>query len=1731
MANLSRTDLDFLIQQAEISEEDSAFQLADDFNNLPGIVGSPLLHDGFRNVDGSYNNLRPGRTFFGAADEIFPRLLPPDFRQAEQVAFDVDGPGGQEVGDNTSYQQTSGAVFDSQPRAVSNLIVDQTVDNPAAIAAADKAGANTNPANGKLFIPNVTPDAGLSAPYNSWFTLFGQFFDHGLDLVNKGGNGIVFVPLKPDDPLIPGPDGILGNADDLPPSLQFMPLTRATNLPGPDNTLGTNDDIRQHINQTTPFVDQNQTYTSHPSHQVFLREYAFNSSGDPVSTGRMLDGSAGLGGLATWTDIKVQARDLLGINLTDADVTNLPLLRTDSYGKFIPAANGFAQIIVGTGTDNIANTTDDNVVVGNPAGGGVAVPANAIRTGHAFLDDIAHTAAPRDLNGVMKQADADAGIGLTGSSALFYDDELLDRHFITGDGRGNENIGLTTVHTVFHAEHNRTVDFIKDLITDSGDPAFIAQWHTPNGTPDGQWDGERLFQAARFATEMQYQHLVFEEFARKVQPNVDVFIGYNSTINPAIMAEFAHVVYRFGHSMLTETVERINPDGQVNDIALIDAFLNPVSYRGTGADAYNNNIEAAGAVVKGMTRQVGNEIDEFVTDALRNNLLGLPLDLPTINMTRARETGIPPLNEARRMFYEDTGQNPTLQPYESWADFGFNLRHPESLTNFIAAYGTHPSITSATTFVDKRAAAQTLLDQADNNNNSNFAVDFINSVNTYATPPSGITTTGLDNVDFWVGGLAEKQAPFGGLLGSTFNFVFETQLENLQDGDRFYYLARTAGLDFLTQLEENSFAEMVMANLPDVKHLPFDIFSTPAYTFEVGNLGISGPIQDDLSTLDVNEATLRNHLNQLALVRDTTLGPNTIRYTGDQHVVMGGTPDTDRIRASEGDDTIWGDGGNDRLEGGAGNDSINGGDGHDRITDSFGDDNIKGGAGHDVINGGPGINLILGGDGSDFIVTGQDISEVFAGPGNDFIFGNTPNEVMMGNEGDDWIQTGTADGAPGDNFDPFNRDPIRGNDVFVGGGGLDEFLGEGGDDLMNGMAGADKNDGNSGFDWVFTKGSSFGADIDLTRPIIPGVPVDVLDRYDFVEAASGWDLDDIIRGDNETVAELTLIDPNTGQNNALDDVNNPASGGHSAAERIAMIEGLSTLLGGATVFNSGNILLGGAGSDLFEGRGGDDLLDGDAWLNVRISVRDLNDPNLQIAAFENITSALRTAMQNGTYRPDQLKIVRKIETAPAGTDVDRAVFRDVFANYDITFNPDGSVTVTHTNPTIANINDGSDTLRNFEELQFTDRVVALNGGGGNVGTPGDDNLVGTPGNDTLDGLGGNDTLNGLGGVDLLIGGPGNDTFIVDTTTDTLTELAGGGIDTVQSSVTFTLGAQLENLLLTGAAAINGTGNGAANVLTGNSNNNTLNGLGGADTLNGQGGVDTLIGGTGNDTFIVDTTTDTLTELAGGGTDTVQSSVTFTLGAQLENLTLTGAAAINGTGNGVANILTGNAGNNTLSGLGGNDSLNGQGGVDTLIGGGGNDIYIVDTTTDIVTELAGGGADTVQSSVTYTLGAQLERLTLTGAAAVNGTGNGAANIITGNASNNVLSGLGGNDTINGGNGNDNLTGAAGTDTLTGGLNADTFVYLATLAHSNGAGRDIITDFTSGSDRINLSAIDANTGVGGNQAFSFIGAAAFNAPGQVRYAGGILEANVNGGLAADFQIQLTGAPALVVGDLVL
>jgi Ca2+-binding RTX toxin-like protein len=393
---------------------------------------------------------------------------------------------------------------------------------------------------------------------------------------------------------------------------------------------------------------------------------------------------------------------------------------------------------------------------------------------------------------------------------------------------------------------------------------------------------------------------------------------------------------------------------------------------------------------------------------------------------------------------------------------------------------------------------------------------------------------------------------------------------------------------------------------------------------------------------------------------------------------------------------------------------------------------------------------------------------------------------------------------------------------------------------------------------------------------------------------------------------------------------------------------------------------------------------------------------------------------------------------------------------------------------------------------------------------------------------GDNILTGTSGIDTLLGLGGNDIYVVDNAGDVVTEVVNAGTDTVQTSVTYALSANVENLTLTGAAIINGTGNALANTITGNAGNNVLNGGTGADRLIGGAGNDTLIGGLGNDTYVVGSTGDVVSETSTLATeiDTVLSSVSWTLGANLENLVFTGAAALNGSGNGLANRLTGNAGANVL---------NGGLGIDTLIGGLGNDTYVVGSTGDVVSETStlATEIDTVLSSVSWTLGANLENLVLTGAAALNGSGNGLANRLTGNAGANVLNGGLGNDTLIGGPGNDtyvvdnvgdvvtealnagtdlvrssvsytlltnveNLTltgtgtingtgnalaniltgnaaanalnGGAGADSLTGGAGADRFVF------NSKVGTDSVTDFVSGTDKFHFSQAGIRIGDG-------------------------------------------------------
>jgi hypothetical protein len=1436
------SDLKYILAQIKIAErhtrtlnENPNDPCASLLGTGPDQIASPLISKGLRTVDGSCNNLIPKQGMYGAADQVFPRLSTSAYADAEPIteSFPVGAPG------PSSYAQKAGGVVDSEPRMISNLIVDQTSTNPAAIAAAGypvrtqgndgvvpcktppvldpvtKLPVPCVPEFETLFVPNVTTDVGLSPPFNSLFTIFGQFFDHGIDQTVKGGSGTVYIPLKPDDPLIAGKDHILVDdpdttatdeaADNLPPHLQFMVLSRGKNQPGKDGKLGTTDDLQETMNTDSPWVDQSQTYASHPSHQVFLREFVLDAgvldnpdtatinetaAPSPVATGKMLGGADG--GQATWAMVKKQAAELLGLALVDADVTNVPMLAADPYGKFEPGPNGLPQYLTKSGK------IEGNLL--SP----VPVPADVLYFETPFLTDIAHNADPSPRTDhstsppttVVPGPDDDdiASADWAKQPAGTYDEEMLNAHFAAGDGRVNENIGLTAIHQVFHSEHDRVVKDIENTISTS-DQFTTAQrneWHlsaADGGGADG-WNGERIFQAARFVTEMEYQHLVFEEFARKVQPAIEPFQPFafiQTEINPAIKAEFAHAVYRFGHSMLTEDINRTNEDGSKNNITLLNAFLNPPEYTNGGNGRTLTSKEAAGSLIMGMSDQVGSELDEFVTETLRNNLLGLPLDLAAINITRARSEGIPSLNNFRREVSASTGQpQPQLKPYVNWIDFGENLKNPESLINFVAAYGQHSTILFANagadgvwgtvgdngpaTLASRREAARLIvnpdvLDPTDVPPAD--AAAFMNSIGAWAN--TGTTSvTGVDNIDLWVGGLAEMTSLNGGLLGTTFNYVFESQLTDLQNGDRLYYLARTPGMNLRAQLEGNSFAELIMRNT-NAHTLKADVFATADCKFELKNLagtkaGFDAPGGGNIVAND--PASECNETLLLIRMPDGTIkyrNRNTVDPAGinGQSVYNGTDPvagvgdGVDRIYGGNDTDTFWGGLGDDIIEGGDGADVALGGEGDDIITDMGGDDILKGGPGNDAIDAGPGLDIIMGGEGKDFTNGGLQINITFAGADDDFVMLGQGQDEAFGDGGDDWLEGGDMpDLMIGDSGNLFFLDDSQrpGHDILIGQGNDDDYDMEGGDDIGVGGPGIEKVAGGSGFDWEIGQGDPQPQDADLALPIVGDIlTVGVRDKFNEAEALSGWKFDDKLRGTDLAPATIggggfigcdVLDQAGLDRIDGLDAIVPTLNTAANTVIAASASKDCPLLTPDTNVWGDGDILLGGAGSDLIEGRGADDIIDGDRYVSVRLSVRtDPKDPTSEIGsasvegpgqsamtsqylhvgggstgAFVADSPTLQQAVFAGNVNPGNIVAVREIITPTAAEtkdDVDTAVFSGPEANYlvdtDIgTMGSPGSTTTVRdnvgTNNGNGNVTDGTDTLRNIERLQFADSV-------------------------------------------------------------------------------------------------------------------------------------------------------------------------------------------------------------------------------------------------------------------------------------------------------------------------------------------------------------------------------------------------------------------------------------------
>nr|WP_318652728.1 putative Ig domain-containing protein [Pseudomonas sp. PDM10] len=381
-------------------------------------------------------------------------------------------------------------------------------------------------------------------------------------------------------------------------------------------------------------------------------------------------------------------------------------------------------------------------------------------------------------------------------------------------------------------------------------------------------------------------------------------------------------------------------------------------------------------------------------------------------------------------------------------------------------------------------------------------------------------------------------------------------------------------------------------------------------------------------------------------------------------------------------------------------------------------------------------------------------------------------------------------------------------------------------------------------------------------------------------------------------------------------------------------------------------------------------------------------------------------------------------------------------------------------------------------------------------------ISGTDQADTLVGTLGNDTIDGHLGADTMTGGDGNDIYVVDNASDRVVETntSTSQIDTVQASVSWTLGANLENLVLTGTSDINGTGNERQNFITGNAANNVLNGAAGADSMSG---------GDGNDTYYVDNADDIVIETNSnavpGGIDSVHSSLAaHTLANNVERLYIDSTGAANGTGNALDNTLFAGAGNNVLDGRDGNDTVS----FERALSG-----VTVNLSTSAQQNTVGSGLDTLKF---------FENL----------TGSAYADSLSGNSAANVLNGGAGNDTLVGGSGDDRLIGGAGTDNLTGGTGADTYAFGALSDMGVGALRDVVNGFkTTEGDHLDFTGLDANPLTANIDAFTFIGSNAFdpaNATGQLRFADGILSGSVNADATPEFEFELVGVKELHASD---
>jgi len=866
--------------------------------------------------------------------------------------------------------------------------------------------------------------------------------------------------------------------------------------------------------------------------------------------------------------------------------------------------------------------------------------------------------------------------------------------------------------------------------------------------------------------------------------------------------------------------------------------------------------------------------------------------------------------------------------------------------------------------------------------------------------------------------------------------------------------------------------------------------------------GVGSLTKTDGSTLAIADVTFAYSSETQVPQGDGTMATVNTSLFSPNGEEIDGTDGKDLILGKNGNNIIKGLAGDDVIFEDGGNDVIDGGDGNDVIYAGADNDLVMGGTGDDVVYGGLGNDVVFGGDGQDalFAEGGNDV--VFGGEGNDLISGGWGNDVLSGDDGDDQVYGESGNDAL------FGRD---GNDELSGMDGNDRLDGGSGNDLLDGGAGTDEMIGGAGDDTYVVDDPSD------TVTELAG------EGNDTVRSSIDYTL-----GANLENLTLTGSDNLVGQGNELDNV----------------------LIGN----RGNNTLTGGAGNDRLDGGLGADTLVGGTGADTYI-VDNAGDTVVELAG-EGVDTVKTSVSHALAAHVENLILTGTGDTDATGNDLDNHLTGNAGGNRldggtgaDTMAGGQGNDTyvVDQAGDVVTEaLAEGVDTV--ISGIDYT-----LGANLENLALSGTSNLNGT-GNDldnVIVGNAGDNVLDGGTGADTLAGSAGSDTYLVDNAGDTVTERSNEGTDSVFASVTYALTANVENLTLTDMANIDATGNELANTLAGNS---------GANRLDGGAGADTMAGGAGDDTYVVDNAGDTVAEFLSGGTDAVLASVSFVLPEHVENLTMTGNAAIDATGNALnnqlvgndaANVLNGAAGADTMSGGSGDDvyyidsladrvmetvaggydtvrtmvsltvpdnveriellgsanldatgnaldnvlvgnsganRLDGGLGADAMLGGAGNDTYIVDNAGDTITEEANAGTDSVLSSVTYALSANVENLTLTGSATINGTGNTLNNVLSGNSGRNILDGGSGADTMAGGAGDDDYIVDNVSDTVTEFAFGGTDTIYSSVSYVLPENVENLT--LTGTDNINAGGNGANNTLIGNAANNVIAGGAGN-----------------------------------------